>query len=120
MGICGGVCFLLICAVERRHARLPLACRALLSTLWITAVEFVSGLLINRVLGLGVWDYSAMRLQLCGQISLVYSLLWYCLCIPAHLLSRIIMRRFFGAKPTPEMKTANFSERRPSIRQKVK
>lgn len=108
MGICGGVCFLLIYALERRHTRLPLACRALLSTLWITAVEFFSGLLINRVFDLGVWDYSAMRVQLCGQISLAYSLLWYCLCIPAHLLSRIIMRRIFGAMPTAKLKTANF------------
>ena len=70
MGICGGVCFLFIYVSELVHRRRRLAARALISTVWVTAVEFFSGLLINRVFRLGVWDYSGMRFNLCGQISL--------------------------------------------------
>ncbi len=116
MGICGGVCFLLIYVSELVHRRWRLAVRALISTVWVTAVEFFSGLLINRVFHLGVWDYSGMRFNLCGQISLIYSILWYFLCIPAHLLCRIIRRRVFGALPTAKRHFAKIFERQPNIR----
>ena len=116
MGICGGVCFLFISVSELVHRRWRLAVRALISTVWVTAVEFFSGLLINRVFRLGVWDYSGMRFNLCGQISLIYSILWYFLCIPAHLLCRIIRRRVFGALPTAKRHFAKIFERQPNIR----
>ena len=116
MGICGGVCFLFIYVYELVHRRRRLAVRALISTVWVTAVEFFSGLLINRVFRLGVWDYSGMRFNLCGQISLIYSILWYFLCIPAHLLCRIIRRRVFGALPTAKRHFTKIFERQPNIR----
>ena len=116
MGICGGVCLLFIYVSELVHRRRRLAVRALISTVWVTAVEFFSGLLINRVFRLGVWDYSGMRFNLCGQISLIYSILWYFLCIPAHLLCRIIRRRVFGALPTAKRHFTKIFERQPNIR----
>lgn len=116
MGICGGVCFLFIYVSELVHRCWRLAVRALISTVWVTAVEFFSGLLINRVFRLGVWDYSGMRFNLCGQISLIYSILWYFLCIPAHLLCRIIRRRVFGALPTAKRHFTKIFERQPNIR----
>ena len=116
MGICGGVCFLFIYVSELVHRRRRLAVRALISTVWVTAVEFFSGLLINRVFRLGVWDYSGMRFNLCGQISLIYSILWYFLCIPAHLLCRIIRRRVFGALPTAKRHFTKIFERQPNSR----
>lgn len=116
MGICGGVCFLFIYVSELVYRRRRLAVRALISTVWVTAVEFFSGLLINRVFRLGVWDYSGMRFNLCGQISLIYSILWYFLCIPAHLLCRIIRRRVFGALPTAKRHFTKIFERQPNIR----
>ena len=116
MGICGGGCFLFIYVSELVHRRRRLAVRALISTVWVTAVEFFSGLLINRVFRLGVWDYSGMRFNLCGQISLIYSILWYFLCIPAHLLCRIIRRRVFGALPTAKRHFTKIFERQPNIR----
>lgn len=116
MGILGGVCLLFIYTAEARCRRMRLALRALVSSLFVTAAEFFSGLLINRVCRLGVWDYSGMRFNLCGQISLVYSILWYFLCIPAHLLCRIIRRRCCGARPTGKRHFTKIFERQPNIR----
>lgn len=116
MGILGGACFLIMYVTEAAQRRMRLACRALISSLCVTTVEFFSGLLINRVFRLGVWDYSGMRFNLCGQISLVYSVLWYFLCIAAHLLCRILRRRVFGALPTAKRHFTKIFERQPNIR----
>ena len=96
MGAIGGICFTLIYLIELRLKRAHIFKRAFLSALCITSVEFLSGLIINRVLNLNVWDYSNMKFNLMGQISLVYSVLWYFLCIPALLLSKLLRHRVFG------------------------
>ena len=36
----------------------------------ITCAEFLTGLVVNRALGLGVWDYSKQPHNLMGQICL--------------------------------------------------
>ena len=40
-----------------------------------------AGLILNVWLGLDIWDYSNLPLNLCGQICLWYSALWYVLCL---------------------------------------
>lgn len=42
----------------------------------ITGVELVFGLVFNRALGMGVWDYSRVPLNLWGQICLPFTLIW--------------------------------------------
>jgi len=115
MGIVGGICFLLMYISDFLLKNVRLALKALISAANITAVEFFSGLLINRVFCLGVWDYSGMRFNLLGQISLLYSVFWYFLCIPALILCRIVRRRVFDALPAKRHFTKIF-ERQPNIR----
>ncbi|MCI2105486.1 MAG: putative ABC transporter permease [Intestinimonas sp.] len=55
---------------------MPLWLQAILGGLGITAAELVTGLILNIRLGLDVWDYSDLPLNLWGQICLPYSLLW--------------------------------------------
>lgn len=55
---------------------MPLWLQAVLGGLGITAVELVAGLVLNIWLGLGIWDYSHLPLNLWGQISLLWSVLW--------------------------------------------
>ena len=98
MGIVGGISLLFIYFLEKR-SRMNLYAKALISAFFITFSEFVSGVLINRMLKLNVWDYSNMRYNLLGQISLIYSFLWYFLCIPAHLMCRILRHRIFDVLP---------------------
>ncbi len=79
MGLAGGVCLMGMYALHLRMAHLPLALQALAGALLVTAVEFVTGCVVNLLLGWQVWDYSAWRVQLLGQICLVFCLLWYVL-----------------------------------------
>ena len=69
--------------------------RALLGAIVITTAEFFAGCILNLWLGLGVWDYSDMPMQLFGQICLPYSVLWFLFCIPAGWLCRVIRRQVF-------------------------
>ncbi len=116
MGVVGGICFLFMYISDFLLKNVRLAVKALISATGVTTLEFFSGLLINRVFCLGVWDYSAMRFNLLGQISLLYSVLWYFLCIPAHLLCKIVRRRVFGALPAKERHFTKIFERQPNIR----
>ena len=49
----------------------------------ITGIEFLTGVVVNIVLKMNVWDYSAMPGNILGQVCLPYSLLWFFLTIPA-------------------------------------
>ncbi len=76
MFVVGGLCFTVIGRIHTRLAHRPAILRCGLCSAAISAVELVSGCILNRWLGLGVWDYSGMRFHILGQVSLVYSLLW--------------------------------------------
>lgn len=75
MFLLGGLCFWLVGQLNTRH-QLPLLLQAIAGAALITILELAAGLVVNRWLGLGVWDYSAMPLNLLGQICLPYFLLW--------------------------------------------
>ena len=66
MFLVGGFCFWMLSRVGRLPR--PLWQRALLGAALVTAVEFFSGLLLNRVLHLNTWDYSGFRFHLLGQV----------------------------------------------------
>ena len=59
----------------------PLIGQACICAAAITAVEFIAGLILNVWLGLGVWDYSHMTGNICGQICPQFALLWFFLSI---------------------------------------
>lgn len=54
----------------------PFWCQVTVCALGVTAMEFVAGLILNRWLGLGVWDYSHMAGNLLGQICPQFFLIW--------------------------------------------
>lgn len=88
MFVVGGLCFGLIGRIHTRFQHRPLLLRCGLCSLAVTAVELVSGCILNRWLKWGVWDYSQQRGNLLGQVCLLYSFLWMLLSIPAALLYR--------------------------------
>ena len=63
----------------------------------ITAVEFVTGCIVNLRLGMGVWDYSFLPFNLMGQICPQFTLIWLGLSFPGLLLCRA-MKRLFSAR----------------------
>jgi len=86
----GGGCFWLLSRIGR--LRIPFYQRTLLGTAAVTAAEFFSGLLLNRVLQLGVWDYSDQPFHLLGQICPLFVMLWIPLCAAGILLNGLIDR----------------------------
>ncbi len=94
----GGTCFWLLSRISR--SKLPFLSQTCLGMASITSLELLSGLLLNRALGLGVWDYSGRPFQFMGQICLGYSLLW----LPVSaggLLGARGLRHLMGEKPEP-------------------
>ncbi len=90
MFLVGGACFHLIGQIGRR-VRAPLAAKCGLCALGVTAVELVSGCILNLWWKLGVWDYSRQRWNIKGQVCLLYSVLWLLLsaaAIPLYALCR--------------------------------
>ena len=82
MFLLGGLCFWLIGRMDRNHPT-PVAAQAVLGAALVTALELVTGLVVNRWLGLNVWDYSNLPMNFLGQICLPYFLLWVPLCTAA-------------------------------------
>ena len=62
----------------------------------ITALEFVTGCIVNLWLGWDVWDYSRYKFNVLGQISLRSSVGWYFLSLVGIVLDDYIRYRFFG------------------------
>lgn len=58
----------------------------LICALIITAVEFVSGCILNLWLGMRVWDYSTIPFNVLGQICLPFTTAWYFLSLVAIVL----------------------------------
>ena len=87
MAFAGGaslLCINRLCCEKLRKSRLFVKCFA--GSGIITGIEFIVGILVNKVLMLGVWDYSALPYNLAGQICLPFSIIWFFLTIPATML----------------------------------
>lgn len=56
---------------------MPLIWQSCICAVAITAVEFVTGLILNVWLGLGVWDYAHMTGNIMGQICPAFTFLWF-------------------------------------------
>lgn len=86
MVLTGGTCLVLIREINRHFRPRPAIYRGFLCALTVTVVEFFVGCVVNKWLGLGVWDYSDMKFNVMGQVCLLYSIFWFCICVPAVLV----------------------------------
>lgn len=69
----------------------------------ITAMELMTGVAVNIVFGMNVWDYSGVPMNLLGQICLPFTALWYLISLPGILLCRIVRKTFSYTIITQEM-----------------
>ena len=60
---------------------MPLLWQATVCAVAISAVEFIAGLVLNIWLGLGIWDYSTMPMNIMGQVCPQFMVLWLFLSI---------------------------------------
>ena len=77
MFLLGGALFVLLGRMNEGVAwDTPLPIQALWGALAVTAAEFLAGCVLNLWLGLDVWDYTDLPLNLWGQVCVPYALLW--------------------------------------------
>jgi len=87
MGALGGVCFILVGLInEYLSWKTPLWLQGIIGATIITVLELISGLILNILLGLGIWDYSQMPFNFMGQICLSFSIAWIGLSVLAIIL----------------------------------
>lgn len=94
MALTGGACLALIYLNESKHHTEPLWKRCLVGSLIITNLEFAVGFVVNMLLHWHVWDYSNQALNLFGQVCVLYSVLWFLLCVPAAKLCAALRHVF--------------------------
>ena len=97
MFLLGGVCFLVLGALnEYLPWEMPLAAQVVIGDVLVTVLELATGLIVNVWLGLGVWDYSNLPGNICGQICPQFMVLWIPLVLVAILLDDLIRWLCFG------------------------
>ena len=97
MIIVGGICFVLIGAInEFSNKEVPLLLQMILAVLIVDTIELISGIIINKVLLLNVWDYSNLRFNLLGQISLRSSIAWFFLSLLAIYMNDLLRYLLFS------------------------
>ncbi len=98
MTLTGGVCFVLVYFTNLRMRFKKLWEKCLFGSGIITSVEFSVGCLVNLVLKWNVWDYSGMHFNILGQVCLLYSGLWFLLCVPlcglTSFLHGVFLKKF--------------------------
>ena len=101
MFVVGGLCFFLVGAINEVTPKMALVKQMALSCVIITAIEFLSGCILNLWLGLDIWDYSDEFGNLFGQICLKHSCYWFLLSLVGVVLDDYIRYRLFQ-EPKPK------------------
>lgn len=97
MFILGGLCFWLIGLInEFLPWDMGIAWQALIGSAIVTGLEFITGIIVNVWLGLNVWDYSNLPLNLMGQICILFTLAWIPLSCIAIVLDDYLRYWMFG------------------------
>lgn len=96
MFVLGGVCFIALGLInEIFDWETPLLVQMLIGSGIITALEFITGCIVNIGLGWNVWDYSEKLFNIAGQISLGSSAVWFLLSAVGIILDDWIRYAFF-------------------------
>ena len=104
MFIAGGLCFYLIGRVDekakRKGRKIPMIVQMPFCGLIVTAVELIFGIVLNRILGMQIWDYSQNKYNFLGQICLGTSISWTLLSPIPIWIDNLVGWAFFG-EPNP-------------------
>ena len=76
MMLAGGICFVIFSLIAEGLCDRPLALKATVGALGVTAVELVFGVIFNIALKMNVWDYSGVPFNFLGQICPLFTLIW--------------------------------------------
>lgn len=87
MAVTGGLCFLMMHRICKRHRAKSRARKCLMGAALITGMEYAVGCLVNRMMKWDVWDYSDRWFNLKGQICPRFTGYWFLLGIPMIWIS---------------------------------
>ena len=77
MILLGGICFIALGNINNVLSwGTPLIVQSLIGATIITALEYITGLIVNIRLGWNVWDYSDVPLNIQGQICAPFFMVW--------------------------------------------
>lgn len=87
MFLLGGLCFIGIGLInELIPWDMPLWQQVIIGACIVTALEFLSGCIVNLWFGWGIWDYSALPGNVLGQICPQFFVLWMPVALAAIVL----------------------------------
>ena len=99
MFVLGGICFLLVGGLNNYLPwSLGLIQQCAIGGVIVTVAEFIAGCILNIWLGLGIWDYSGVPLNVMGQISLPFTFAWMALSGVAILLDDYLRWKLYGER----------------------
>lgn len=97
MILVGGLCGIAVGAINQcpRFYKTPVLVQSIIGTVIVLFVEFCSGVFLNMILGLDIWDYSGLPGNVLGQICLPFALAWFLL-MPFAIWLEDTLRWGFG------------------------
>lgn len=97
MFILGGFA-LVFCTFQGQvmHWKEPLWRQLFRAVIFVTSLEFITGIIVNKWLGLAIWDYSDQPMQLWGQICVPFMILFSGLLLCAILIGGSLIYRLYG------------------------
>lgn len=105
MAILGGLCFIGMGIWNEVWSwEVPLWKQMILGGLTTTILEFITGCIVNILLGWGIWDYSHLPLNILGQVSIQFFFVWCGLSLVGIMLDDYIRYWIFNEdKPRYKM-----------------
>lgn len=101
MLVAGGSCLMLLRLIDQLcYGKLPYLIRCGIGAGCITAIEFIFGVICNKLLHWHVWDYSHEWGNLWGQICPRYTLYWFGICLPVFAVFALLRQIPFFQKLT--------------------
>ena len=95
MFFAGGLCAVLIGMINEITPKMNIILQMFIGAVIVTIIEFFSGYIINIILGLNVWDYSNLMFNYKGQISLLFTIIWFFLSVPVIYLDDKLRKILF-------------------------
>ncbi len=93
MMLAGGIIFIIFALIDQKLHGVNILYKCVLGSITVTLIELVFGSVFNLMLGMRVWDYSNIPLNLFGQICLLFSVLWGFLSFIAIPFAGMVTRR---------------------------
>ncbi len=97
MFLLGGICFLFIYLQGSKIGwDEPLWKQILRCDIFVVSMEFMTGIVVNCMWHMNVWDYTDMPFQILGQICLPFAIIFAGLCAAGIFLSSYLACYLFG------------------------